>query len=141
MSETTAVRHQMITASTEMLLISDPVLPAVQAELRYYCDDPFAVQMQLSIDQSPAISWVFGRDLLTDGLHMPAGIGDVQIYPVEDGVAIELRSGSSCATLLAYGPDLQTFVDRTWELVPAGTELRHDDLDGELALLPVHDNF
>jgi Streptomyces sporulation and cell division protein, SsgA len=141
MSDTTAVRHQMVTATTEMLLISDPVLPAVQAELRYYCDDPFAVQMLLSIDQSPAICWVFGRELLADGLHMPAGIGDVQIYPVEDGVAIELRSGSSSAKLLAYGPDLQTFVDRTRDLVPAGAELEHDDIDGELALLPVHDNF
>jgi hypothetical protein len=141
MSDISAVRHQMITASTEMLLISDPVLPAVQAELRYNCDDPFAVQMRLSIGQSPAISWVFSRELLTDGLHRPAGIGDVQIYPVEDGIAIELRSGDTSATLLAYTPELQTFVDQIWELVPAGAELEHNDLDAELDLLPVHDTF
>jgi hypothetical protein len=141
MSDISAVRHHMVTASTEMLLISDPVLPAVQAELRYYSDDPFAVQMLLSIGQSPAICWVFGRDLLTDGLHRPAGIGDVQIYPVDDGVTIELRSGSGSAKLLAYGPELQAFIDKTCELVPAGSELDHHDFDAELALLPVHDAF
>ena len=43
MSQHTAVGHQMITATTEMLLISDPTIAAVHAELRYYCDDPFAV--------------------------------------------------------------------------------------------------
>jgi len=60
MTQHTAVVHQMITAATEMLLISDPAIPVVHAELRYDCDDPFAVQMLLNIDESPAIRWVFG---------------------------------------------------------------------------------
>ena len=61
--------HQVMTASTEMILISDDSLPAVNAELRYYCDDPFAVQMLLSVDQSPAICWTFGRELLMVGVR------------------------------------------------------------------------
>ena len=74
MTQHTAAVHQMITATTEMLLISDPTIPAVHAELRYYCDDPFAVQMLLSIEQSPAICWIFSRDLLISGAQRcPAG--------------------------------------------------------------------
>ena len=92
-----AVHHQMIATATEMLLISDSCLPAVKAELRYYCDDPFAVQMVMSIDQSPAVSWTFGRELLINGTTMPSGIGDVQVFPTHDGLIIELRSGSTVA--------------------------------------------
>ena len=139
MTQHAAVVHQMITATTEMLLISDPAIPAVHAELRYCCDDPFAVQMLLSIDQSPAICWILSRDLLITGAAMPSGVGDVQVYPTHDGVIIELRSGASGAALLAYAPDVAEFIDRTLAVVPLDAELDHYDIDGELALVPVHD--
>ena len=70
--------------------------------------------MLLSVDQSPAISWVFGRELLMAGVRMPAGIGDVQVYPTHDGVIIELRSGGAAAKLLAHIPDIHEFIDRPW---------------------------
>jgi len=140
MTQHTAVVHQMITAATEMLLISDPAIPVVHAELRYDCDDPFAVQMLLNIDESPAIRWVFGRDLLITGASMPSGVGDVQLYPTHDGIIIELRSASAAVALLAYAPDVSAFIDRTLAVVPIDTELDHYDIDGELTvLLPVHD--
>ena len=104
MTQHAAVVHQMITATTEMLLISDPAIPAVHAELRYLCDDPLAVQMLLSIEQSPAICWILSRDLLITGAAMPSGVGDVQVYPTHDGVIIELRSGVYVVALLAYAP-------------------------------------
>jgi Streptomyces sporulation and cell division protein, SsgA len=141
MPQHTAVHQKVATATTEMILISDATLPAVNAELRYQCDDPFAVQMLLSVDQSPAISWIFGRDLLTTGVVMPSGMGDVQIYPTHDGVIIELRSGTAAAKLLAHTPDLMDFTDQTLELVPLGSEMEHYDLDIDLGILPVHDAF
>ena len=131
----------MITTATEMLLISDSCLPAVEAELRYYCDDPYAVQMVMSVDQSPAVSWTFGRDLLITGTKMPSGIGDVQVFPTHDGMIIELRSGSAIATLLAHTPDVAEFADRMLAAVPFGSEMAHYGLDGELESLPVHDPF
>ena len=141
MTQDTAVVHQMITATTEMVLISDPAIPAVHAELRYYCDDPFAVQMLLSIEQSPAICWILSRDLLISGAAMLSGRGDVQVYPTHDGVIIELRSGSYAVALLAYAPDVAQFIDRTLAVVPIDAELDHYDIEGELALLvPVHDS-
>jgi len=135
-TSTNGAVHQMITVSSEMLLISDPMLPVVHAELRYYRDDPFAVQMLLSIDQSPAICWTFSRDLLITGATMPSGVGDVQVYPTHDGVIIELRSGTSGVALLAYAPDLALFIDRTLAVVPIAAELGCYDIDGELLLLP-----
>jgi Streptomyces sporulation and cell division protein, SsgA len=141
MPQHTAVHQKVATATTEMILISDPTLPAVNAEMRYQCDDPFAVQMLLSVDQSPAISWIFGRELLATGVVMPSGMGDVQIYPTHDGVIIELRSGTIAAKLLAHTPDLMDFTDRTFDLVPLGSEMEHYDLDIDLGILPVHDVF
>lgn len=141
MPQHTADDHQVSTATTEMILISDETLPAVNAELRYHCDDPFAVQMLLSVDQSPAICWTFGRELLMTGVYMPTGIGDVQVYPTHDGVIIELRSGGAAARLLAHTPDINAFTDRTLALVPLGTEMDHYMLDIDLTDMPIHDPF
>lgn len=135
------VDHTMTSATTEMILISDHLLPAVHAELRYYSEDPYAVQMLLSVDQSPAICWTFGRELLMTGVGMPSGIGDVQVYPTHDGVIIELRSGGAAARLLAHTPDLDAFLDRTVQLVPLGKEMDQYDLDLDLASMPVPDSF
>ncbi|WP_420123664.1 SsgA family sporulation/cell division regulator, partial [Nakamurella sp.] len=126
---------------TEMILISDPALPPVHAEFRYRSDDPFAIQLLLSVDQSPAVSWVFGRELLADGVAGPAGIGDVQIFPVHDGTVIELRSGEQSARLLAHTPDVGAFLDRSLQLVPAGSESAYFEVESDLRSLPVHDTF
>jgi hypothetical protein len=145
MPQHSAVHHQVITAATEMILISDASLPAVNAEMRYHCDDPFAIQLLLSIDQSPAICWIFGRELLMTGVRMPTGVGDVQVYPTHDGVIIELRSGSTAARLLAHIPDVTEFTDQSLQIVPLGAEMDHYDLDGELKVvcntIPLHDSF
>jgi len=141
MSQHTADHHRVTTAATEMILLSEPSLPAVNAEMRYSTEDPFAVQMLLSVDQSPAISWVFGRELLIAGVRMPTGIGDVQVYPTHDGVIVELRSGGAAAKLLAHIPDIQDFSDRTLELVPLGSEMDHYNLDLALGSIPVPDSF
>lgn len=141
MSQHTADHHRVTTAATEMILLSESSLPAVNAEMRYSTEDPFATQMLLSVDQSPAISWVFGRELLIAGVGMPAGIGDVQVYPTHDGVIIELRSGDASAKLLAHIPDIQDFTDQTLELVPLGSEMDHYRLDLELSSIPVPDSF
>ena len=95
--------------------------------------------MLLSVDQSPAIRWVFGRELLITGVAMPSGIGDVQVYPTHDGVIIELRSGTAAARLLAHAPDVMDFTDRTQELVPLGSEMDHYSLARNLDAVPVHE--
>jgi len=139
MPQHTAAQHRSTSSHTEMILISDIAIPAVEAELRYHSTDPYAVQVLLSVDQGPVITWVFGRELLMTGVSMPAGIGDVQVFPTHDGVIIELRAGKATARLLAHIPDVMDFTERTLELVPLGTEIEHCDLDSGLGSLPIHD--
>lgn len=141
MYDSNTVEYRMTAATTEMILISDPGLPPVNAEFRYRSDDPFAVQMLLSIDQSPAISWVFGRELMLEGVRGPAGMGDVQIFPVHDGTVVELRSGEQSARLLAHTPDLMEFLDCTVEMVPTGSESAYFEVESDLRNLPIHDAF
>ena len=135
------VEYRMTATVTEMILISDPGMPPVQGEFRFRSDDPFAVQLLLSIDQSPAITWVFGRELLLEGVRGPAGMGDVQVFPVHDGTIIELRSGDQVARLLTHSPDIMDFLDETVDIVPTGSESAYFEIEPDLRDFPVHDPF
>ena len=124
--------HRMV---TDMVLLGGDDAAPVRAEVRYYRSDPLAVEMRLSVDGEPAVSWVFGRDLLIEGLRRPCGVGDVRLYPVHESVIITLCSTAGKAVLLSYLPDLDRFVDHILSDVPAGTEITHDDIERELAEL------
>jgi len=121
--------HRMV---TDMALLGGEDAAPVRAELRYYRSDPLAVEMQLSVDGEPTVSWVFGRDLLIEGLRRPCGTGDVRLYPVHESVIITLHSTAGKAVLLSYLPDLDRFASHILSDVPAGTEITHDDIEREL---------
>ena len=57
---------------TAMVLVSGIGGTPVHAELRYRCDDPFAVQLRLSIPGSQLVIWTVGRDLLSTVSPSPA---------------------------------------------------------------------
>ena len=129
MNHNAVTGHRMV---TDMALLGGDGAEPVRAEMRYSRSDPLAVEMRLSVDGDPAVSWVFGRDLLIEGLRRPTGIGDVRLYPVHESVIIELRSPSGTAVLLSYLPDLASFVDHIVSVVPVGGEIAHDDVEREL---------
>jgi len=129
MKHNAVIGHRMV---TDMVLLGGEVAEPVLAELRYHRRDPLAVEMRLSLAPSPAVSWVFGRDLLIEGLRRPSGIGDVRIYPVHESVIIELRSCSGKAVLLGHLPDMADFVAQIVSAVPVGAEIGRDDLEREL---------
>ena len=115
------------------------------ASLRYDRDDPYAVH--LSFPASPGrepIEWIFGRSLVSDGLTVPAGDGDVRIWPSPEDLSgpvyVELCSPSGRALFAVPRPVLADFVTRCHDLVPPGSESAHLDLDAELALL-LHDDL
>ena len=121
---------------TEMLMFSDVGPLLVQAEFRYRCIDPFAIQLRLSLDQSRAVIWIFSRELLIVGTRCPSGLGDVRVYPGRGGVIIELRSDNDAnAVLLAHRTRIEEFLDRTLSIVPIGSEIEHYDVDGGLIRL------
>jgi hypothetical protein len=130
-----AVRHHAVSLGTRMTLISgdDPV--DVAAELFYTTHDPLAVHMGLAVDGAGAVEWVFSRDLLRDALIAPSGSGDIHIFPVPQGVVIDLFSPHGSARLLADALELADFVDEMYQTVADGDESRYMDLDAELAAL------
>ncbi len=112
----------------------------LDATLRYARDDPYAAH--LSFPTPPGrgpIEWIFARSLVSDGLSMPAGDGDVRIWPSPEypagPVYVELCSPSDRALFAVPRPVLADFVARCHTLVPPGAEAAYLDLDAELDML------
>ena len=130
--------HLEVSAELELrLLVPGASLP-VQAGIRYHRSDPYAVTVEFRTGEEPVV-WTFARQLLTDGVARMVGDGDVKVWPSRDGgerlVCISLSSPSGQALFEAPLGDVVSFLTRTYELVPTGTEGDHLDLDSELALL------
>ncbi|MFC9165588.1 SsgA family sporulation/cell division regulator [Streptomyces fungicidicus] len=121
-----------------LILSNESSLP-VRASLRYDTADPYAVHAAFHTGTEEAVEWVFARELLTAGLHRPAGIGDVQLWPCRshglDVVCIALNSEEGKALLHAPARVLESFLERSAAAVPPGTEHGHLCLDEELSRL------
>jgi len=110
-------------------------------DLRYRASDPYAVSMDFRSSRG-TVTWTFGRDLLADGLHEPAGLGDVHVWPTVDAagrpvVAIALKAPTGAITVTAPRRPVASFVRRSMRLVPQGEESTHLDVDAAVArLLP-----
>ncbi|MDX3191513.1 SsgA family sporulation/cell division regulator [Streptomyces sp. MN03-5084-2B] len=112
----------------------------VPAELEYDTRDPYAVAVVLHAGAS-AVRWLFGRDLLADGLLARCGDGDVRIGPADDPalVVVELTSPDGAAVLEAPAKEIAAFLDRTYDVVPADSESDWFDFAEELAKLSYQD--
>src|ERR1700684_175232 len=93
------------------------------------------------------------RELLAAALHAREGIGDVQAWPSaapgdpaaegdSEGTAaghpilnISMSSPFGHALFQVSAEEIAEFLDRTYEIVPAGDETGHIDFDTELANL------
>jgi Streptomyces sporulation and cell division protein, SsgA len=111
----------------------------IRATLSYDPADPFAVVLDLHSDEGP-VRWVFGRDLLVEGMFEPTGEGDVLVWPsLDDGeravVGIELRSPDGVIAGQVLTRDLVRFLQETLDIVPPGSEMRLLDVDVALAHL------
>jgi hypothetical protein len=110
-------------------------LPVV---LHYDLADPYAVHATFRTGQGDGVSWVFARELLTLGVHRPAGDGDVRVWPASataDVLFLHLRAPSGEALFELSRATLSAFLRETEVLVPAGSEAAALDLDDELAAL------
>lgn len=95
--------------------------------------DPYAVTMTFRTPHA-AVTWMFGRDLLIQGMGNPAGEGDVHIWPCLDShgqavVIIELSSPDGELMAQARTTDVQQFVNRTLTQVPSGSESGNIDIE------------
>jgi hypothetical protein len=124
------------------VLLDGPVSLPVTMTFHYLADEPYSVRMVVHTGSAPPVEWVFARDLLTDGLRRPAGLGDVQIWPAPrrahhleaGGGAVRIRISSPDGTTVLALParPLRDFVDRTLREVAAGAESGRLRLDESL---------
>ncbi|MGW5735151.1 MULTISPECIES: SsgA family sporulation/cell division regulator [Streptomyces] len=112
---------------------------ALPLTLRYAADDPLAVQIvfpsEASLDGAE-VTWIFGRQLLEEGLRAPAGGGDVHIWPCGRArTVLEFRAPQGLALVQCDRAVLRRFLLRTYEVVRAGREIAGLDMDRDLARL------
>lgn len=108
----------------------------LQASL-YYCeDDPYAVRFAFHVGLDEPVEWVFARELLAAGLRDAQGIGDVRVWPSSgEMLNVELISPFGQARFEAAVSEISDFLDRTFEVVPAGQESRRVDVEAQLGEL------
>ncbi|GAA1965710.1 SsgA family sporulation/cell division regulator [Kitasatospora viridis] len=116
------------------LVVSAELSFRLVADLEYDAADPYAVRLTFHLPGDAPVTWVFGRELLLDGVSAPSGEGDVHIHPTGDGeVCLLLRSPEGDALLRCTAAPLVAFLNRADRLVPMGAELAAGSLEAELA--------
>ena len=148
-AEMNSNEHDAVRAELVLRLIGpDQLIVPLIAEWSYRREDPYAVTMSLFTGGDEPVKWVFGRDLLDVARLAPAGIGDVQAWPTtvsaataeddagavadEKIISIVLGSPDGCACFETSAADIEEFLARTYELVPAGQESGYLNLDAGL---------
>ncbi|MCC9311465.1 SsgA family sporulation/cell division regulator [Kitasatospora sp. RB6PN24] len=107
----------------------------------YRRDAPFAVVLEFPDSDEAVGTWVFSRDLLWEGLHKPAGLGDVRIWPPcqchgRRALRIMLAGRDGTALLDVPVKPLRSWLRKqSFALVPRGTEAELIDWDAELSRL------
>ncbi|MFJ8752314.1 SsgA family sporulation/cell division regulator [Streptomyces sp. NPDC102441] len=127
---------------THMMLVADPdTTVPVPVRLYYLTTDPYAVQFSFDVSPDVVVRWTFARDLLSQGMGAPAGMGDVKITPIGSDntrTRIVLESPEGLACLEGATAPLQEWLDSTYTEVPAGSESTAVDIDSLLDELLAH---
>jgi Streptomyces sporulation and cell division protein, SsgA len=133
-----------ISAGQDLRLIGpDDLIVPLACGFHYSRQDPYAIKMSLDAGRAEPVEWTFGRDLLAAALKGPEGIGDVRAWPssaaaegaAEKTLNIELGPPAGCARFKVGAAGVETFLARTYELVPVGQETDFLNLDAGLAEL------
>jgi hypothetical protein len=126
-------------ATTFELLTPGAESSPIAAELRYDPDDPYAVAISFHTGQGE-VDWMFGRDLLADGLIARTGEGDIAVRPAAEDperVLVELDAPTGFAVLSGPSEDIAEFLDLSYDVVSPGEEELWIDFDRELAKLAI----
>ncbi len=118
-------------------MVGSQAWEAIRAEFKFTPDAPLLVSITFFIDEDgPKVTWQVGRDLLDQGLRSMSGIGDVQVWPSylgeQESAWLQLSSYDVTALFEMPAPPLAEWLDRTYQIVPAGTEMRRLDPDAFL---------
>ncbi|MGW1496137.1 SsgA family sporulation/cell division regulator [Streptomyces sp. NPDC002402] len=124
------------------LVTEQDVRVPVPVRLYYLSADPYAVQLSFDVSPDEVVRWTFARELLAQGMTAPAGIGDVKITPIgatqDPSFSIELEAPEGLARLEGLVAPVKSWLDKTYEAVPAGSEADAIDIDSILEELLAH---
>ncbi|MGW4208941.1 SsgA family sporulation/cell division regulator [Lentzea sp. NPDC004789] len=116
------------TATVVEFIRPDGTVEPMNVDLHYRSDDPHAVTLRFHTSDQES-TWLVGRELLSEGLLAPAGLGDVRLRPDHgDVLVLELFTEDSHAVFHLPGAELQRFLESTYAAVPAGREVVDFDL-------------
>ena len=147
-------RSSSTTISAELglkLVVPQQTIVPLVASMYYSGSDPYAVRMAFHVGTDEPVEWIFARDLLAAGIESRQGEGDVQVWPSHGSCAetgsldrtasretggkvlnIELSSPFGQAHFEAPAEAMSAFLQRTYQIIPAGQEGRHIDIETEL---------
>lgn len=107
--------------------------------LVYDIADPYAVRAEFHIAPEARATWVFARQLMSQGLKEATGDGDVRVSPSGVGrdrrVHIVLMAEDCHAHVQAAEVDVVEFLRASYSLCRPGNEHRHLDVSGGLRAL------
>jgi hypothetical protein len=130
-SSTTLSAHFPI----RLVVLEQRLVAELMASLYYTAADPFAVRLAFHPGLDAPVEWVIARELLINGLDGSAGVGDVRVWPAEDGdpvMYIALTSPSGSALFEAPRDKVADFLRSTARIVPPGQESAFVNIDAEL---------
>jgi hypothetical protein len=118
-------------AEARIIALQDKPVP-FWATLRYSSTDPLAIHVSLP-DQATwggwPRTWVFARDLLSEGLNNDAGSGSVRIWSCcPSGTVLEFHSAGEILPVQFRTTVLAHFLRCSYALVAPG----HEDVGGAL---------
>jgi Streptomyces sporulation and cell division protein, SsgA len=143
-------RSGSTTISAELglrLIVPQQTIVPLVASLYYSGSDPYAVRMAFHVGTDEPVEWIFARDLLASGIRSRQGEGDVKVWPSAKSCAepdrlaggaectvlnIELSSPFGQAHFEAPAQAMAAFLQRTYQIVPAGQESSFVDIETEL---------
>ncbi|WP_413102390.1 SsgA family sporulation/cell division regulator [Streptomyces sp. Inha503] len=126
--------HTQVCAETVFEIVEPDGTAPVDVGLVYDTRDPYAVAMELEIRDSrhPSV-WVLSRSMLAEGLLVPAGLGNVQITPATpEFVLLQLGSDAEQASMWMPLPEIEEFLESTYDAVPVGEEELWLEVDATL---------
>jgi hypothetical protein len=133
----------VISSRVDVGLVGPQGATPAEAELRYDTADPYAVAIVFTVHGREVV-WVFGRDLLLQGVSEPVGDGDVQVLPSIDAdgraqVLVSLTAPTGQALVEARARDVLDFLALTTQAVWPGTEGDRLSADDAIAAILVGD--